>query len=285
VKQQEDCRLEPGDDGRRVQEDIIRSGGRIGALHSGGDMDIDHLLDAIEAKSKEAGLTLDEIRSRRHGFDHASGAPRPDQIPRIKRLGMAVSMINTVIWENRTGYDASYRLRNYGEEYLHYAVPRNSVTKAEIINTQEIDRPLPHFLFYNLWVGITRMNEGIGRTLAPEEGTDLAVQLKALTTWGSYYMLREHRIGSLEAGKLADYVVLDRDILTIPQDEIPQVKVLMTAIGGKTVHLLPNLAKEVNMQAVGPTTWPSRPLENRLVFKGAPPAPEYMKSTGPLSVD
>jgi len=277
VKDQEDCRLEPGDDGRRVQEDIIRSGGRIGALHSGGDMDIDHLLDAIETKSKEAGLTLEEIRSRRHGFDHASGAPRPDQIPRIKRLGMAVSMINTVIWENRTGYNTSYRLRNYGEEYLHYAVPRNSVTKAEIINTQEIDRPLPHFLFYNLWVGMTRMNEALGRSLAPEEGTDLVTQLKALTTWGSYYMLREHRIGSIEQGKLADFVVLDKDILTIPQDEIPQVKVLMTAVGGRIVHLLPALASEIGMDPAGPTTWPTKPLENRYIFKGPPPLPSYMK--------
>jgi predicted amidohydrolase YtcJ len=236
VKAQESCRLEPGDDGRRVKEDIVRSGGRIGAMHSGGDLDIDHLLDVIETKSIEAGLSLEEIRERRHAFDHASGAPRPDQIPRIKRLGMYVSMINTVIWENRTGYDASYRLRNYGEEYIGYAVPRNSVTKAGIMNTQEVDRALPHFLFYNLWAGMTRYNSGIDRTLAPEEGTDLMTQLKALTIWGAYYVLREDRLGSLEQGKLADFVVLDQDLLSVSRDDIPQVKVLMTVIGGKTVR-------------------------------------------------
>ena len=48
VKSQEFCRLDPGDDGRRVKEDIVRSGGRIAAMHSGGDKDIDHLLDIIE---------------------------------------------------------------------------------------------------------------------------------------------------------------------------------------------------------------------------------------------
>lgn len=277
VKSQEDCQLEPGDDGRRVKEDIVRSGGRIGAMHSGGDLDIDHLLDVIETKSLEAGLTLDEIRARRHAFDHASGAPRPDQIPRIKRLGMMVSMINTVIWENRTGYDASYRLRNYGEEYIGLSVPRNSVTKAGVMNTQEIDRALPHFLFYNLWVGMTRYNSGIGRTLAPEEGTDLITQLKALTIWGAYYVLREDRLGSLEKGKLADFVVLDRDLLELPRDDIPGTRVLMTVIGGKTVHLLPGLAGELGMPPVGPSTWPSRPLENRFVFRGPPPIPEYMR--------
>lgn len=277
VKAQEDCTLEPGDDGRRVKEDIVRSGGRIGAMHSGGDKDIDHLLDVIEEQSAAAGLSLEDIRKRRHAFDHASGAPRPDQIPRIKKLGMMVSMINTVIWENRTGYDASYRLRNYGAEYIHMSVPRNSVTKAGIMATQEIDRALPHFLFYNVWVGMTRYNSGVDLVLAPEEGTDLMTQMKGLTIWGAYYVLREDRLGSLEPGKLADFVVLDKDVFSVARDDIPKVKVLLTTIGGKTVHVLPGLAKELGIAAAGPSTWPSNPLETRYVFKGPPAIPDYMK--------
>jgi len=277
VKSQENCRLDPGDDGRRVKEDIVRSGGRVAAMHSGGDKDIDHLLDVIEEQSAAAGLTLEDIRARRHAFDHASGAPRPDQIPRIKNLGMMVSMINTVIWENRTGYDASYRLRNYGAEYAHLSVPRNSVTKAGIMNTQEIDRALPHFLFYNLWVGMTRYNSGVDLVLAPEEGTDLLTQLKALTIWGAYYVLREDRLGSLEPGKLADFVVLDRDLLSIPRDDIPNTRVLMTVLGGDTIHLSTDLASELGAETVGATTWPSKPLQNRYVFKGPPGIPDYMK--------
>jgi predicted amidohydrolase YtcJ len=277
VKSQEDCAFDPGLDGRRVIEDIVRSGGRVATMHSGGDKDIDHLLDIIETMSARVGLSLEEIRERRHAFDHASGAPRPDQIPRMKRLGMMVSMINTVLWENRTGYDASYRFRNYGEEYIHYAVPRNSVTKAGIMNTAEIDRALPHFIFYNIWVGMTRFNEGTQKTYAADEGTDLVTQLKSLTTWASYYVLREDKMGSLEPGKLADYIVLDRDILNVPVEDIPHLKVLMTVLGGKTVHLLPQLAAELALTPVGPATWPSRPLETRLVFKGAPPLPDYMQ--------
>jgi predicted amidohydrolase YtcJ len=279
VKAMENCTLEPGDDGRRVKEDIVRSGGRVGAMHSGGDLDIDHLLDIVEEQSRAAGYTLEQIREKRHAFDHASGAPRPDQIPRIKRLGMMVSMINTVIWENRTAYNTSYRLRNYGEEYLNYAVPRKSVTDAGIMNTQEIDRAIPHFLWYNVWVGMTRYNSGIDRTLAPEEGTDLITQLKALTMWGAYYVYKENKLGSLTAGKLADFVVLDRDVLSIPQDDLPNVKTLMTVIGGKTVHLITSLADELNTDPVGVSTWASKPLENRLIFKGPPAIPDYMRAT------
>ena len=277
VKAQERCTLEPGQEGRREKEDIVRSGGRIASMHSSADKDIDNLLDVIETQSKAAGLTLEQIRERRHAFDHAMGAPRPDQIPRIKRLGMMVSMLNTLLWENSIGLDASYRLMNYGEEYLHYSVPRNSVVKSGVMATQEIDRPLPHFLFYNLWVGMTRYNAGLDRTLAPEEGTDLVTQLKGLTSWGAYYLLKENKLGSLERGKLADFVVLDKDILSIPTDDLPQVKVLMTVLGGKTVHLMPGLADELNTNAVGAVTWPSKPLETRFVFKGPPPVPEYMK--------
>ena len=75
-------------------------------------------------------------------------------------------------------------------------------------------------------------------------------------------------MGSLQPGKLADLIVLDRDYLTIAQDDIPQIKVLMTVVGGKTVHLLPQLAGEIGMAPVGPVTWPTKPLENRFVFRG-----------------
>ena len=64
-----------------------------------------------------------------------------------------------------------------------------------------------------------------------------------------------HVVGSVEPGKWADYIILDRDYFTIPEDQIPQIKVLMTGVGGKVLHLTPEFGKEIGMDAVGPTTW------------------------------
>jgi cytosine/adenosine deaminase-related metal-dependent hydrolase len=67
--------------------------------------------------------------------------------------------------------------------------------------------------------------------------------------------LQEDKIGTLEPGKLADFVVLDKDLLTVPENDIPTVQVLMTSVGGKVVHLADSLASEIGMMAVGATTW------------------------------
>ncbi len=52
----------------------------------------------------------------------------------------------------------------------------------------------------------------------------------------------------------------------------------MTVIGGKTVHLMPALAADIGLEAVGPAVWPGNPLETRFVFDGPPDIPDYMKT-------
>ena len=68
-------------------------------------------------------------------------------------------------------------------------------------------------------------------------------------------MLRENVLGTLEPGKFADFIVLDRDFLTIPEADIRNIRVLMTVVGGKTIHLVDSLAREVGLKPIGPTLW------------------------------
>jgi predicted amidohydrolase YtcJ len=63
--------------------------------------------------------------------------------------------------------------------------------------------------------------------------------VEALRSWtlgGAYAAFEEKDKGTLEPGKLADFVVLSKDIMTIPADEILKTKVLMTVVGGQTVY-------------------------------------------------
>jgi hypothetical protein len=60
------------------------------------------------------------------------------------------------------------------------------------------------------------------------------------TNWAAEYVLRADKLGSLERGKLADLLVLDRDYFTVPEREIRKIKPLLTVVGGKIVHQAPN---------------------------------------------
>ena len=102
---------------------------------------------------------------------------------------------------------------------------------------------------------MTRYNPADKVVYGAGERTDRIAQLKALTTWGGYYLLRDKRLGMLAPGAYADFLVLDRDVLTIPEADIPKTAVLMTVVGGKTIHLGAALAREIGMQPAGPSTW------------------------------
>ena len=247
------CSNDPGSEDYAKLMRTAQAGLRIATMHTGGDKGIDNLMAAIEEGSERAEIPLEEVRSKRHAFDHSAGAPRPGQIPRIQNLGMMVSMLNTILWEDYRG--AWEIAQRYGIEYTNWVAPRRSVNEAGIMNTFEIDRPLPNKVFFFIWQGMTRYNPSDDIVYGPGERTDRIVQLKALTTWGGHYLLRDERLGMLKPGALADFIVLDRDFLTVPEDEIPNIQVQMTVVGGKPIHLMASLAQEIGMDPVGATTW------------------------------
>ena len=59
--------------------------------------------------------------------------------------------------------------------------------------------------------------------------------LKGMTIWAAYSNFEENEKGSIEAGKFADFIIIDKDIMTCPEDEIPNIKVLKTFINGEKV--------------------------------------------------
>ena len=192
-------------------------------------------MDAIEDARKKGGLTDDEIRQKRNTTDHCTINPRPDQIQRLKKLGMIVSCEPKYIEEA-----AQRILRDYGEEYLKWNVPIKSMIDAGVKPVVELDSRLKadKNAFYFAQLLVTR--EAAGRTWNLQERVDRVMALKMFTRWAAEYVLRENDLGSIERGKWADLIVLDRDYMTIAENEMNKIQVLLTMVGGRIVHKAAN---------------------------------------------
>ncbi len=266
VKARENCNFSPPgsedfkETGYQQMYDIIKSGLRVATMHSGGDKDIDQYMDIIEKASADAGMTLDEIRAKRHTFDHLSLAPRPGQLDRLKKLGMMTS--GNPMYVYNTAPDVA---KDYGEEYTAWIDPRKNQVDAGIMSSLETDTPLSQHegtIFEVAVVELTRrsMDGNLveltrrsmdGKVHSPNMQMDRERVLKSMTTWGAYYLIREKLLGSLEPGKLADMIIIDRDYLTIPEEEVGKIQVLATMVGGKFVYAGRDFATENGMSPVG----------------------------------
>jgi predicted amidohydrolase YtcJ len=86
-----------------------------------------------------------------------------------------------------------------------------------------------------MWVAITRKTAQ-GEVVTPEERITRAEALKMYSIWPAYLHHAEKERGSIEAGKFADLVVIDRDYLTCPEDEIRNITPVMTIVGGRIAY-------------------------------------------------
>jgi hypothetical protein len=140
--------------------------------------------------------------------------------------------------------DAHTLLKQFGNERLRWFQPLHSIFEAGGIagggsdHMQKIGslRSInPYNPFLGLATAITRRARGLEQPLHPEEALTREQALRFYTINNAKILFCEDRLGSLEKGKLADFAVLDRDLLTCPDTEIATTKVLRTYVGGKMV--------------------------------------------------
>ena len=250
LKEREFCRNTPGTAYHKGMETAILSKARVAAGHAYGDKSVDYFMDSLEfAMQHDPTITLDYIRSRRFTTDHCGFYPRPDQIPRLANLGMIVSCGGNVL-------SRSYPwLEMYGMQYANWISPVKSLidggVRTVFENEAGVDGLESETYFKEAYPLITRRNE-YGALVAPEEAIDRMTLMKMMTSWPAEYVLREDLLGTLEPGKFADLLVLNRDYFTIPQEEIPNTYPVVTVVGGKIEVVREEAAEELDLEAVGP---------------------------------
>ena len=240
--------LQPGSPGRTIVERCVRTGNRLYGFHVAGDVTLDVIMDIIEEQSKLAGMSIEEVRAQRHAIDHLTVNPRQDQIPRMKKLGLFMSAQPKYIESTAPLIETTV-----GSAFTNRVVPVKSLLDGGVRTVFGTDEHVPNVVFLNMGRLVTRKAK-VGTTekvLNPEERIDRMTALLMATRWAAEYVLRENVLGSLEPGKWADLVVIDRDFLSIPDDEIRNTKVLLTAVGGKIVHTEPAFAQAEGLPQIG----------------------------------
>jgi predicted amidohydrolase YtcJ len=231
VKAREDCRLTPDNVRGRAAWAAVKAGIRITGTHSAGDKATDVMMDIIEKASAEAGFTLEQIRAKNHAIDHCTMNPRPDQIERAKKLNITWSCAPKYLLRT------NQVLRDYGEEAAHrWVLPIKSIIDAGgRVTWEQDDAELGIKPFSGLGTLITR-KDAEGRVWGARNAIDRKTALLMATRWASEYVLRDKAIGTLEAGKWADIVVLDNDYMTVSDEEIGKITSVMTIVGGKVIY-------------------------------------------------
>ncbi|MCH8819937.1 MAG: amidohydrolase family protein [Acidobacteria bacterium] len=188
-------------------------------------------LQMMEQAMKEGGYSVEYMRNLRTAVEHNQLLGLlPDVMEGFKKFGIIINV--------NTGYlrEIPHNLRDYGEQIRPFIMPVKSWIELGLrvtFEAQGTDFWRPIYRLVTREVVDSETQEKVILNL--DEAVDRVTALKMVTTWGSEYMLAEDTIGTLEPGKFADFVVLDRDFFTIPVAEIPDVQVILTGLGGEIV--------------------------------------------------
>ena len=199
-------------------------------IHAIGDWGIRSTLDAFEFARQQNGL-----KDKRHMMSHIQ-LIHPDDVHRFKELNIIASF--QALWAYPDKYITDLTLPVLGPVRSRWNYPINSValSGARIAGgsdwTVSSLNPLDA-----IEVAVTRRGPGLkdGDALFPEEAVKLETMLRAYTLEGAYSLFKENQIGSLEVGKLADIIILDRNLFQIPIYEIHNALVVQTIFNGKVV--------------------------------------------------
>jgi predicted amidohydrolase YtcJ len=195
-------------------------------VHAIGDRANREILDLFEEMLREPAF-----ESRRWRIEHAQHL-HADDIPRFARLEVIASMQGV-----HCTSDAPFVIERLGRERARVgAYAWQSLLESGAVVTNGTDAPVEDLSpIASFYATVTRRLPD-GSTFFPEQRMTREQALRSYTLDAAYAAFEEEIKGSLTPGKLADIVVLSKDIMTVPDDEIPGAEVVMTIVGGKVLY-------------------------------------------------
>lgn len=176
---------------------------------------------------------------RRHTIAHTAFVADQD-VPRFARLGVLANM--SFQWARRDAWSVDAQEGYINEDVLENAFPARTLLDNGAVITGGSDWPVDAL---NPWLQIETAVTREGRadpksgiypgSYRPHQAVSVEEALKIHTQGGAYQMHQEHLTGSIEVGKYADLIIIDRNPLRVPANEISQIRVLATFVGGVLV--------------------------------------------------
>jgi predicted amidohydrolase YtcJ len=216
---------------KMVCEEAVRRKWQVTA-HTAGEGAMDVLLDAYEFADRVA-----PIKDYRYCITHAN-FPSRRNLERCKALNVCADVQPAWLYK-----DGATQLKILGPDRMQWFQPYKTWLEYttvgggsdHMIRHDPIASTNPWSPWLGLWIAVTRSLER-GGVHRPEECLTRELAVRLYTINNAYLHREEKEKGSLEVGKLGDLIMIDRNILTCPADDIRGTKVLLTVVGGKVVY-------------------------------------------------
>src|SRR3989442_2157872 len=206
-----------------IVKELNREGWRV-STHAVGDAAIEEVLTAYEAANAEKSIV-----GRRWTVEHGF-LPREDQFKRMKNLDLVISA------QDHLYLAGPSLVKMWGPKRAAWVTPVRAYLDHGLMVSAGTDAPVvpypPLWVFYHF---VTRDTIS-GGVLGRDQQITRQEALRLETVNNAYTTFEEKIKGSIEPGKLADLVVLQDDIMTVPAKRIQSMNVLMTVVGGKIVY-------------------------------------------------
>ena len=156
---------------------------------------------------------------------------RKDQLKRMAAIEMIPSFFVA-----HTYYWGDIHLQNFGEIRGSRISPVKDAIDLEMKYTFHQDTPvIPPDMMRTVWSAVNRISKG-GKTIGESQKISVLDALKAITIYAAYQYFEEKEKGSIACGKYADFVVLDKNPLEVPKEELADIRVLMTIKENEVIY-------------------------------------------------